>query len=447
MADIQLISTSSVKAASHKECSTHERIDLTPWDLQLLLLGPIQKGLLFHKPKTTQDQIREYSSESSIIQHLRTSLSRTLDFFNPLAGRLVSIQNDDNSTSYFIDCNNAGAQFVHATTNDVVTIADILEPVYVPDRLVHSFFPLNGVQNCEGTSKPLLGVQVTELVDGIFIGCTLNHAVADGTSFWHFFNSWSEISRVFNQISKLPALRRWFLDGTDCPIRIPPQKLSDSLTLLSMKERIFHFTKEKITELKAKANAEIGMTNRVSSLQAVLTHFWRSVIRSQNLDPNQKVSFNLLIGARTRLQPPLPENYFGNAVLAGTVTVKAGDLLEGGLGHAAWEMNKMVALHTGEKVRSFLESWVESPRILTFGSLTSHALGTSSSPRFNVYGNDFGWGRPVAVRSGSANKTNGKVTVFPAVEEGGIDIEACLPPETLKAMGNDSEFMDAVTSN
>ncbi|KAG7989995.1 hypothetical protein I3843_02G003600 [Carya illinoinensis] len=174
MADIQLISTSSVKAASHKECPTHERIDLTPWDLQLLLLGPIQKGLLFHKPKAAQE-IREYSSESSIIQHLRTSLSRTLDFFNPLAGRLVSIQNDDNSTSYFIDCNNAGAQFVHATANGVVTIADILEPVYVPDRLVHSFFPLNGVQNCEGTSKPLLGVQVTELVDGIFIGCTLNH--------------------------------------------------------------------------------------------------------------------------------------------------------------------------------------------------------------------------------------------------------------------------------
>ncbi|KAG2719806.1 hypothetical protein I3760_02G008100 [Carya illinoinensis] len=408
MADIQLISTSSVKAASHKECSTHDqRIELTPWDLPLLLLGPIQKGLLFPKPKTTQE-IREYSSESSIIQHLRTSLSRTLDFFNPLAGRLVSIQNEDNTTSYFIDCDNAGAQFVQAIANGVVTIADILEPIYVPDRLVHSFFPLNGVLNCEGTSKPLLGVQVTELVDGIFIVCTLNHAVADGTSFWHFFNS--------------------------------------CFTPLSLKERIFHFTKEKSAELKTKANAEIGMTNRVSSLQAILTHCWRSVIRTQNLDPNQKVYFNLLIGARTRLHPPLPENYFGNAVYGGTVTVKAGDLLEGGLGHAAWEMNKMVALHTNEKARSFLESWVESPRLFTAGSVVRNASSTSSSPRFNVYGNDFGWGRPVAVRNGAANRTHRKITVFP-MAEGGIDIEACLSLETLEAMGNDSEFMDVVTSN
>ncbi|XVE87098.1 hypothetical protein DITRI_Ditri18aG0088800 [Diplodiscus trichospermus] len=72
-------------------------------------------------------------------------------------------------------------------------------------------------------------------------------------------------------------------------------------------------------------------------------------------------------------------------------------------------------------------------------------LATSSSPRFNVYGNDFGWGRPIAVSSGSANKYGGKLTLFYGAEEGSIDVEACLLPETLEAIANDQEFMQTVT--
>ena len=70
------------------------------------------------------------------------------------------------TTSFFVDCNNLGAQFVHAVTDDV-TVADILDPMYVPD-IVNSFFLMNGVLYYQGISKPLLAVQVAELVDGIF---------------------------------------------------------------------------------------------------------------------------------------------------------------------------------------------------------------------------------------------------------------------------------------
>ena len=83
---------------------------------------------------------------------------------------------DDKSTSFFIDSNNLGAQFVHAVADDV-TVADILDPIYVPD-IVNSFL-MNGILNHQGTSKLLLAVHVTELVDGIFIGCTLNHYVVN----------------------------------------------------------------------------------------------------------------------------------------------------------------------------------------------------------------------------------------------------------------------------
>ncbi|RYR78301.1 hypothetical protein Ahy_A01g003051 [Arachis hypogaea] len=58
--------------------------------------------------------------------------------------------------------------------------------------------------------------------------------------------------------------------------------------------RVFHFTKEKIAQLKAKANAE-AKTHKISSLQAI-----------------------------------------------GVVRMKAVELLEGGIGKGAEEMNKML---------------------------------------------------------------------------------------------------------
>lgn len=120
--------------------------------------------------------------------------------------------------------------------------------------------------------------------------------------------------------------------------------------------------------------------------------------------------------------------------------------MEQGLGNAAWQMNRMVASHTEEKVKEFLETWTRSPKLITVSNFTKNALVTSSSPQFNIYGNDFGWGKPIAVRSGEANKSGGKITVYRGVEEGSIDIEACLSAETLEALSNDQEFMAAATS-
>jgi hypothetical protein len=212
-------------------------------------------------------------------------------------------------------------------------------------------------------------------------------------------------------------------------------------------ERIFHFTKEKLKELKSKANEEVNTvdktkTNNISSLQALLSHVWRSVVRCKKLDPQEDFCYILVIGVRPRMNPPLDEDYFGNAVVIGDVRMKVGEVMECGIGKVALEMNKMIALHTDEKIKIDYGCWLRMLRLLSTDSLTSgNSLATSSSPRFNVYGNDFGWGKPVAVRSGDQNKNNGKITLFEGVDEGSIDIEVCLSYEILEALGNDTEFV------
>jgi len=65
----------------------------------------------------------------------------------------------------------------------------------------------------------------------------------------------------------------------------------------------------------------------------------------------------------------------------------------------------------------------------------------------HVFGNDFGWGKPLAVRSGSGNKADGKATVFEGPERGGsISLEVCIAPDALERLVADQEFMDAVST-
>ncbi|KDP31964.1 hypothetical protein JCGZ_12425 [Jatropha curcas] len=441
--NIEFISNTIVKPTN--SYNSAQRIEFTPFDLPFLVVDYTNRGLLFLEPTTLQ--LSKLKNEN-VIDHLKNSLSKTLEIFPPFAGCLATIENEDKTTSFFIDCNDAGAWFVHANAK-TVTVADILDSLYVPS-FVHSFFLMNGVYKFEGHSKPLLAVQVTELVDGIFIGFTYNHAIADGTSFWNFVNKLSDMSisceKKLLQTSRPVFGFDWFLDGIDHPIRVPfsyNEAISNRFISPPLLERVFHFSQKKIAQLKTKANAEIG-TSKISSLQAILGQLWRSIIRPRNLDSDQEIYCRVLVNMRQRLQPPLPDKYFGNAVLFGIAATTAGELLANGLGFAALQINKMVARQTDSEVRKYLEGWVKRPTLSKLSSAASNALIVASSPRFNVFGNDFGWGRPVAVRGGAGNNYDGKITVFPGVEEGSVDVQACLLPQILHAMEEDEEFMDVI---
>ncbi|CAJ1942847.1 unnamed protein product [Sphenostylis stenocarpa] len=183
-------------------------------------------------------------------------------------------------------------------------------------------------------------------------------------------------------------------------------------------------------------------------MQALLTLLWRAVTRCKLVDPQEKVHYVLFVGVWSRMVPPLTEGYFGNSVIATIVTMRAGELLEGGLAKGALEMNKVISLHSGEKIKNHYESWMRRPRLLMLpsGVAGSSYLITSSSPRFNIMGNDFGWGKPEAVRIGGGNERNSMITLFGGAEEGSIDIVVDLPYWILEALGNDAEFMDVVSN-
>ncbi|KAH0853524.1 hypothetical protein HID58_093136, partial [Brassica napus] len=307
--------------------------------------------------------------------------------------------------------------------------------------------------NLEGVTESLLALQVTELKDGVLIGYGINHLVADGASFWSFFKTWTEICSAARKTFPPLPLRGWFLPEIDYPIRIPisetvpssPVRVVASSSLLYLPKKMFRFTRRHISELKAKANAEVaaaayGEHLKISSFQAVLAHMWRSIIRNSDLDPEEVIHFKLPMDLRQRLNPPLQKECFGNMVGLPTAITTAGEMLDNGLGWAALQLDKTVRSQTNEELKRFAEDWVKNPKIPN-GLMLNNSFLVGSSPRFNVFGNDFGWGKPIAVRAGPGISGHGRILVYPGTEQRSMEIQTCLWSHVLDKLLADAEFL------
>ncbi|KAL3505143.1 hypothetical protein ACH5RR_034984 [Cinchona calisaya] len=418
---------------------------LSPWDIALASANYNQKGLLFAKPSS----LNQVDQMELFLEKLKDSLSLTLVHFYPLAARLATVKQEIPPIfSIYVNCTNSpGVRFVHALAK--LTIDDIISPIYVP-KTVYSFFDHVGAINHDGHTMSLLSIQVTELGDGIFIGCSANHMLMDGTSFWHFINTWSEIFKEDQpvNISRPPIHKRWFPDGHGPILNLPftqeDQFLSRYDQEPELKERVFQFSSESLAKLKEKANLECNCT-KISTFQALSAHVWRCITKSRKFPPDQETRTSVSINNRSRLNPPLSEDYFGNGVHLATATAKSGELLRNGLGWAAWKMHKLVINQTDKVIREWAEEWVKEPFTFRLGNFPNR-IQIGSSPWFNVYGNDFGLGKAIAVRSGCGNKFDGKVMLFPGREGGGrMDLEICLSTSSMNFLESNKEFMETVT--
>ncbi|KFK28409.1 hypothetical protein AALP_AA8G511100 [Arabis alpina] len=432
--DLVVISRSIVKSRNVNKSSVEKKkIHLSPWDLSRLRFGYLQRSLLFPKPGHKTDLAR-----------LQTSLSVALDRFYPLAGRLVKVENEDDTVSFYISCDGSGVEFVHAVAKDI-EVSDVLRlPGSVPG-FFSSFFPATGIKNYNGVSRSLLMVQVTEMKDGVFLGFGYNSTVADGNSIWKFVNEWSEICSKdsgYETFKRCLHLKGWFFDGIDSPIHIPdPEtKATSYATSTNLQETMFHVTKENVLKLESKANGEVDQ--KISSMQAVLGHIWLSMIKHSGMSREEETHCRLPINMRRRLNPPLEEECFGNVSQTGIATDTVGELLDHGLGWAAAEINKMVRSQTYENAKASAENWVNNVKIPV--SVGSTDLVVTNSHQFDVYCNDFGWGKPIAARAGPPY-VNGRLVVFQGVEEGSLDFQACLSPEVVGKLSMDIDFKSYVS--
>uniref|UniRef100_A0A803LPJ3 Uncharacterized protein n=2 Tax=Chenopodium quinoa TaxID=63459 RepID=A0A803LPJ3_CHEQI len=431
-------------------------------DLMFLSLDHMQKGLLFHaKPQNIQSQL---------LDKLKISLSYALVYFYPLAGQLATQKfPDEHAIWVYVDCTTGpGARLIHAVID--FSVSDLLSSCDI-HPVVPSLFDLGEkAVNYDGHTRPLLSVQVTELIDGVFIGFTMNHCLADGTSLWHFISTLSEIfvqlkdenhndnnltktevSSMDITVSRKPIYKPYFPEGYGPIIKLPylePDEFVYRFDPGVLRERIFHFSSKTMSILKAKANEECD--NVISTFQALSAFIWTSITRVRNLEPSIRIICSFALSWRTRITPPFSQECFGNYIEGVQCASKVRDLLGLGLGSTALLIRQSVESIDDTEIQKRLHNYAKAPYVPQTGSRSAYyepnGVLIAGSAKFDMYGPEFGLGKAVAVLAGYANKDDGKVTLNPGRKGGGsVDAEICLKPETMNALESDEEFMSSVS--
>ncbi|XVF65899.1 hypothetical protein PTKIN_Ptkin09bG0287700 [Pterospermum kingtungense] len=108
---------------------------------------------------------------------------------------------------------------------------------------------------------------------------------------------------------------------------------------------------------------------------------------------------------RSKLNPPVPPGYFGNAVLGVTTIARAGDLQSEPFTKITTRIHQLLKRINDEYIRSALDCIEKVPDLTTL----VRGPHTFRCPNLNVnswvwlpkYDADFGWGRPIYMAPGN----------------------------------------------
>lgn len=308
---------------------------------------------------------------------------------------------------------------------------------------------------------------MTKLKDGLAMGLAFNHAVLDGTSTWHFMTSWAETCSGTPSTTAPPFLERTKARNTRVKLdlslpepNVPPPSANGEAKPESeglpppanggtkpepvLREKIFKFSESAIDKIKSIVNQTLPSDDSkpFSTFQALSTHIWRHVTLARDLKPEDYTVFTVFVDCRKRVDPPMPEAYFGNLIQAIFTVTAAGLLSAHPPQFGASLIQKAIEAHDAKAIDERNKEWESSPKIFEFKDAGINCVAVGSSPRFKVYDIDFGWGRPENVRSGTNNKFNGMIYLYPGKSGGrSIDVELTLEPEAMGKLEQDKEFL------
>ncbi|KAK7283631.1 hypothetical protein RIF29_13272 [Crotalaria pallida] len=432
--NLKIIGKSHVKPEKKigkKECQ------LVTFDLPYLAFYYNQK-LLFYKGDGD-----DFDFEG-MVKKLKDGLSKVLEEFHQLAGKIG--KDDEGVFRVEYDDDMQGVEVTEAVAEDI-GIADLT--VAESTKILKELIPYSGVLNLEGMHRPLLAIQLTKLKDGLAMGCAFNHAVLDGTSTWQFMSSWAEICSGAPSTTALPFLDRTKSRNTrvklDLSLPEPKDRPNgDAKPEPILREKIFKFSESAIDKIKSTVNENPPSdgSKPFSTFQALSTHIWRHVTHARNLKPEDYTVFTVFVDCRKRVNPPMPEEYFGNLIQAIFTVTAAGLLLVHPPQLGASLIQKAIEAHDAKAIDERNKEWESAPKIFEFKDAGVNCVAVGSSPRFKVYDIDFGFGKPENVRSGTNNKFDGMIYLYPGKSGGrSIDVELTLEPEAMGRLEQDKEFL------
>lgn len=425
--EIELVSKEIIKPSS----PTPNHISYYQLSFLDQISPPVYNPLLFFY---SPEDIDSHFTIIEISNKLKTSLSEILSLFYPLAGRL-----DHNQ---FINCNDEGIPYLETRVN--CKVSDIIQNPN-PNEL-SKFIPFE----LDQVSEFLFGVQLNIFeCGGVAIGSCVSHKVADALSSFTFIKSWAAIARGETEQVIIPKFESASL--------FPPKDLSGfnpatGITKKNVISKRFVFLASMVEYLKAqyaesKSLKDQRLPSRVEALSAFI---WSRFVASSSdqfgsrADKGQKV-YALLhaVNLRTRIEPPLSENSFGNLYRVAITVPRLETGEEQNNYSIVRQVRDQISLIDKEYVKKlqegcdYLDFMKKSSKEFFKGEFVT--LNFTSLCRFPLYESDFGWGKPTWV--GSPALTFKNLIIFKDTKSGdGIEMYLNLEVEDMAKLEADKEF-------
>ncbi|KAM3712678.1 hypothetical protein ACJW30_01G201400 [Castanea mollissima] len=399
--------------------ATPSSLPLTFFDILWLRFPPVVR-VLFYETSSPNTSFMD-----SILPKLKHSLTLALHHFLPLTGTftwpqdsLKLIINYTQNDSVSLTVAESNANFYHLSGNNFVEAVEY-HPL-VPD------LPTSHEQ------APVLSLQVTAFSNcGFCIGITAHHAFLDGKSSTMFMKAWAHLCKLGgNALSLVPELTPSF----DRLVIKDPAGLESiysngwlnqdgqhnkSLKVWELKtppgvvRGAFELTRTRLEKLGQLISSILEENNEqeqvhLSRLTLTFAYTWVCLAKGEAVKDN-KLHLGINVNARSRLEPSVPGNYFGNCLTACIAIAERNELLgEKGVAVAAKAISEAIR-NLDDCVLKGAEKWLSLLLTLKKDKLFDGVPGIAGSPRFELYNADFGWGKPTKVEMISIDKTGAYV--------------------------------------
>ncbi|KAI9598635.1 transferase [Syncephalis fuscata] len=428
----------------------HEPIQLTVFDM---LVPPIYILHLhfFRNPST----IATFMPTNKLI----ASFHQTLNQFPVLYGKL---DHTNDGPTQIIPTDRG----ITITVEQATVEFDDMEPDWSISKIPKTFLATDSLP--QAGDAPLIAARITRLPnnEGVAISVAIHHCITDDHGLLLFLNTWAAYTRgepiQSSHYSNIDLLR---LQGpnilNDGVYRLLKKKYTDehkdlilsSTKSASIKTGLFRISSEQLLCLKRDAVDTHAASNFiqttaeswVSPNDALIALIWRAIIRAKQHSANKQSNLYLFIDSRPRWNPPLPKEFFGNAIYCLELSLLTGNLLQKPIGEIARQIHEESAKLNGDYLQSTLTS---KPTLISQAKEVQHALitdtevdvGITNLSSFPIYSVNFGYGTPVCCRVFS-NLHKNRVVIIPAPNSfEGIEVLIALNTDHIDRLSKDESL-------
>nr|XP_043608142.1 malonyl-coenzyme A:anthocyanin 3-O-glucoside-6''-O-malonyltransferase-like [Erigeron canadensis] len=426
----------------------HRSLPLTFFDTTWLLFPPVHHLFFYDFPHSKSHFVE------TVVPNLKHSLSLTLRHFFPFVGKLVVYPNLNNSgVIKKPEIRHVEGDYVALTFAECDLDFNDLSGYH--SRKCETFYPLvpslgKAVKKSNYVTIPLFSLKVTLFPNnGISIGMTNHHSLCDASTRYSFLKAWTSIARfggdqsflvneyppIYDRLINYPKLDEYKLSQTRLETFYKPPSLVGPTNKV---RATFVLTRTNINQLKERVISELPILEYVSSFTVICGYIWSCIAKSlvklgERKGEDELEQFIFTIDCRSRMDPPIPANYFGNCGAPCVVTIEnvvlssengfvvASKLIGEGI-------NKMVNNKDG--IMKDVERWHDPFKI------RARKIGVAGTPKLKFYNTDFGWGKPKKYETISIDYNESISINASKGSTQDVEIGLCLPSTQMEALAN-----------